>query len=242
MNSKALGLIEVKGYLGAVLAADAALKAANVRLVKIEKIKGALTTVMLDGDVGAVSAAVDAGAAAVTGIATLISSHVIPRMHEETEMLVRTPVPQKTEELEECHLAVDPGEQKEEELVPVQLDEQEEIHHPEQLDEQAENHAVEMLDTQEGYKAKPAIEKARAESLTAILPDSSDLPKRVQHRERMIVGGNSVNPDLQRKSVQELRTMVRKLRIPGVKPASIKYSKKEELIVLISNHYRKEDK
>lgn len=80
MKLEALGMIEVTGYLGAVSAADAALKAANVRLLKSEKIKGGITTVELIGDVAAITAAVDAGKIVAEKLGCLRASHVIPRM------------------------------------------------------------------------------------------------------------------------------------------------------------------
>ena len=76
---KALGMIEVKGRLGAVEALDASLKAANVSLVNMIKVGGGLTSVFVEGDVGAVKASVDAGAAAAERVSELISIHVIPR-------------------------------------------------------------------------------------------------------------------------------------------------------------------
>ncbi|CAC96373.1 MULTISPECIES: BMC domain-containing protein [Listeria] len=87
MPNEALGLIEVTGFLGAVVAADTCLKAANVELIRCEVIKGGLTTVELTGDVGAVNAAVEAGKAATESLGCLISSHVIARMSEETKSL-----------------------------------------------------------------------------------------------------------------------------------------------------------
>ncbi|MBC1336884.1 BMC domain-containing protein [Listeria innocua] len=87
MPNEALGLIEVTGFLGAVVAADTCLKAANVELIRCEVIKGGLTTVELTGDVGAVNAAVEAGKAATESLGCLVSSHVIARMSEETKSL-----------------------------------------------------------------------------------------------------------------------------------------------------------
>ncbi|HCJ1280921.1 TPA: BMC domain-containing protein [Listeria innocua] len=87
MPNEALGLIEVTGFLGAVVAADTCLKAANVELIRCEVIIGGLTTVELTGDVGAVNAAVEAGKAATESLGCLISSHVIARMSEETKSL-----------------------------------------------------------------------------------------------------------------------------------------------------------
>jgi microcompartment protein CcmL/EutN len=91
MKTTALGLIEVVGYLGAIEAADAALKAANVDLLKLEIVKGGLVTVMLKGDVGAIEAAVEAGTEAAKKCCTLISSHVIARLDEETNKLLCQP-------------------------------------------------------------------------------------------------------------------------------------------------------
>lgn len=88
MGYSALGLIEVRGYLGAVAAADAALKAASITCIGMEIIGGGLVTVKLDGDVGAVQAAVEAGAEMAKQLNVLLTRHVIARMHEETAVLV----------------------------------------------------------------------------------------------------------------------------------------------------------
>lgn len=85
MKYDALGMIETKGLIGSIEAADAMVKAANVYLVGKEYIGGGLVTVMVRGDVGAVKAATDAGAAAAQRVGELISVHVIPRPHSEVE-------------------------------------------------------------------------------------------------------------------------------------------------------------
>ena len=84
----ALGMIETKGLVGAIEAADAMVKAANVTLVGRVIVGGALVTVFVRGDVGATKAAVDAGAAAADRVGELISTHVIPRPHEEVEYIL----------------------------------------------------------------------------------------------------------------------------------------------------------
>lgn len=84
----ALGLIEVRGFLGAVSVADAALKAANVSLRNAEVIRGGLTTVELTGDVAAVNAAVDAGTVIAEQLNCLISHHVIARVDRQTEVVI----------------------------------------------------------------------------------------------------------------------------------------------------------
>ena len=88
MNGDALGMIETRGLVGSIEAADAMAKAANVRLIGYEKIGSAYVTVMVRGDVGAVKAAVDAGAAAAKAVGEVVSVHVIPRPHADTERLL----------------------------------------------------------------------------------------------------------------------------------------------------------
>jgi ethanolamine utilization protein EutM len=84
----ALGMIETKGLVGAIEAADAMVKAANVHLIGSEYIGGGYVTVMVRGDVGAVKAATDAGAAAAKRVGELASVHVIPRPHSDVEMIL----------------------------------------------------------------------------------------------------------------------------------------------------------
>ena len=89
-NTNALGMVETKGLVGAIEAADAMVKAANVLLVGKEQVGGGLVTVMVRGDVGAVKAATDAGAAASAAekVGELISVHVIPRPHSEVAAIL----------------------------------------------------------------------------------------------------------------------------------------------------------
>lgn len=84
----ALGMVEVKGLVGAIEAADAMTKAANVTLVGYEKIGSGLVTIMVKGDVGAVKAATDAGAAAAEKVGQIVSVHVIPRPHTDVEKIL----------------------------------------------------------------------------------------------------------------------------------------------------------
>jgi len=88
MAAEALGLVETKGLIGAVEAADAMVKAANVVLIGKEYIGAGYVTVMVRGDVGAVKAATDAGAAAARRVGELVSVHVIPRPHSEVERVL----------------------------------------------------------------------------------------------------------------------------------------------------------
>ena len=88
MDTNALGMIETKGLVGAIEAADAMVKSANVQLIGKEQVGGGLVTVMVRGDVGAVKAATDAGAAAAEKVGELISVHVIARPHMEVDAIL----------------------------------------------------------------------------------------------------------------------------------------------------------
>ena len=88
MVQQALGMIETRGLIAAIEAADAMLKAANVELVGTKKIGSGLVSVMVRGDVGAVKAAVEAGSAAATRLGEVIATHVIPRPHADVEKIL----------------------------------------------------------------------------------------------------------------------------------------------------------
>lgn len=88
MKYDALGMVETKGLIGSIEAADAMVKAANVSLVGREFVGGGIVTVMVRGDVGAVKAATDAGASAAERVGELLSIHVIPRPHGEVENIL----------------------------------------------------------------------------------------------------------------------------------------------------------
>ena len=88
IKNEALGMIETKGLIGSIEAADAMVKAANVYLIGKVHVGGGLVTVMVRVDVGAVKAATDAGAAAAQRVGELISVHVIPRPHVEVESIL----------------------------------------------------------------------------------------------------------------------------------------------------------
>jgi microcompartment protein CcmL/EutN len=93
MSQEALGLIETKGLVGSVEAADAMVKAANVVLIGKEYIGAGYVTVMVRGDVGAVKAATEAGAAAARRVGELVTVHVIPRPHSEVEKVLPQATP-----------------------------------------------------------------------------------------------------------------------------------------------------
>ena len=87
-NTNALGMVETKGLVAAIEAADAMVKSANVQMVGKEQVGGGLVTVMVRGDVGAVKAAVEAGSAAAERLGEVIATHVIPRPHSDVEKIL----------------------------------------------------------------------------------------------------------------------------------------------------------
>ena len=93
MSKEALGMVETKGLIGAVEAADAMVKAANVKLVGKQQIGSGLVTVMVRGDVGAVKASVDAGAAAAKRVGDVYGVHVIPSPHGDVELILPVAAP-----------------------------------------------------------------------------------------------------------------------------------------------------
>lgn len=126
---QALGMIEVYGYLTAVEALDSALKAANVSRLGVEKVRGGLVTVLVEGDVGAVKAAMDASAAAAERVGTVISVHVIPRPADDVTRMLKggkepeEPTPPEPEKPSELEISSEPDTLSEPESEAVKAEE-----------------------------------------------------------------------------------------------------------------------
>lgn len=126
---QALGMIEVYGYLTAVEALDSALKAANVSRLGVEKVRGGLVTVLVEGDVGAVKAAMDASAAAAERVGTVISVHVIPRPADDATRMLKggkepeEPTPPEPEKPSEPEISSEPDTLSEPESEAVKAEE-----------------------------------------------------------------------------------------------------------------------
>lgn len=126
---QALGMIEVYGYLTAVEALDSALKAANVSRLGVEKVRGGLVTVLVEGDVGAVKAAMDASAAAAERVGTVISVHVIPRPADDVTRMLKggkepeEPTPPEAEKPSEPEISSEPDTLSEPESEAVKAEE-----------------------------------------------------------------------------------------------------------------------
>ena len=206
---KALGIIEVYGYLTAVEALDSALKAANVTRLDVVKVRGGLVTVLVEGDVGAVKAAMDASAAAAERIGTVVSVHVIPRPASDVERMLKGPGGgPKTEppETEPEPKGPEPEERKAEEpkAEPPEADLEPETPEPEAPEPEKPAQAV-MPEPAEP-EGKPEAGKA-----AAVTPE-----------------------EMKAMSVDGLRRLARELEIPSMTRAEIRYAKKQELIQKIT--------
>ena len=215
---KALGMIEVYGYLTAVEALDSALKAANVTRLDVVKVRGGLVTVLVEGDVGAVKAAMDASAAAAERIGTVVSVHVIPRPASDVERMLKGPgggpktEPPKAEPepKEPEPKGPEPEERKAEEpeAEPPEVDLEPETPEPEPEPEapEPEKPAQAVMPEPAGPERKPEAGKA-----AAVTPE-----------------------EMKAMSVDGLRRLARELEIPSMTRAEIRYAKKQELIQKIT--------
>lgn len=210
---KALGMIEVYGYLTAVEALDSALKAANVTRLDVVKVRGGLVTVLVEGDVGAVKAAMDASAAAAERIGTVVSVHVIPRPASDVERMLKGPGGgPKTEprEAEPEPKEPEPEERKAEEpkAEPPEVDLEPETPEPE-----PEPEAPEPEEPAQAAMPEPAEPERKPEEgkAAAVTPE-----------------------EMKAMSVDGLRRLARELEIPSMTRAEIRYAKKQELIQKIT--------
>lgn len=193
--SKALGLIEVNGYIAAIEAADTALKAANVTLLGVEKVTAGIVTVKVTGDVGAVKAAVEAAEVSTQSLGLLRNVHVIARVHDDVlkiipEMNAKTEdtLKQDINDLK-CINNIDSKEEKSEVITKEERRETEEI-------------TCDKESQEENIK-------------------SNELEKK----------------DYSSMKVEELRKLVRSLKIPDITNKQIKFAKKDVLIDIITKYY-----
>ena len=215
---KALGMIETRGLVAAIEAADAMVKAANVTLACKERVGGGLVTVMVRGDVGAVKAATDAGAAAAERVGELISVHVIPRPHEELEGILGDP-DDAAPKAPEGPVKEDPPTSPKE-AAPVEED----LKEPEAsvTEEEPEvSGEPEMEQTEEPEEAQTESEET----------DQAAGPEMAGQSETGVLEKKKYTPGfLSSKSVAKLRELARKLEIDNMTKADIRFAKKQELI------------
>ena len=211
---KALGMIEVYGYLTAVEALDSALKAANVTRLDVVKVRGGLVTVLVEGDVGAVKAAMDASAAAAERIGTVVSVHVIPRPASDVERMLKGPgggpkaEPPKAEP--------EPKEPEPKEPEPEKLKAEEPKAEQPEADLEPETPEPEAPEPEE-----PA---------QAAMPEPAEPERKPEEGKAAAV----TPEEMKAMSVDGLRRLARELEIPSMTRAEIRYAKKQELIQKIT--------
>ena len=211
---KALGMIEVYGYLTAVEALDSALKAANVTRLDVVKVRGGLVTVLVEGDVGAVKAAMDASAAAAERIGTVVSVHVIPRPASDVERMLKGPGggskadPPKAEP--------EPKEPEPKEPEPEKLKAEEPKAEQPEADLEPETPEPEAPEPEE-----PA---------QAAMPEPAEPERKPEEGKAAAV----TPEEMKAMSVDGLRRLARELEIPSMTRAEIRYAKKQELIQKIT--------
>lgn len=198
----ALGLIETKGLVGAIEAADAMCKAANVKLISKEKVTGALMVVKVEGEVAAVKSAVDAGAAAAQRVGELVSAHVIPRPDDQIESIMY-----ETDAEDDSTQKSSPGNKpsKTQESNPVQS---EEIIEENPIEEELPADEVVIED-------EAGDEKIESESDESEITDSEEIPPIWA---------------LQKLNVHELRKLARSVEDFPIKGRDISKANRSELI------------
>jgi len=221
--SKALGLVEVRGYVAAVEAADSALKAANVTLIGLEKIKGGITTIKIIGDVGAVKAAVDAAKASVESLGTFRTAHVIPRVDSQVEDLFFERHKKSQEVSIESYS--EKSDTKDKEKIETQVKKKEEA----LVKEKVETSEVEIVE-------KVTEEKSEAKE------ETKEEEPQINNIEEIVKNDFKDHIDFNSMKVEELRRLVRTLKIPNMTNKQIKFAKKDVLIKTILEYNKAGEK
>lgn len=238
--SKALGLIEVNGYLAAVEAADSALKAADVTLIGLEVVKAAITVVKLTGDVAAVNAAVDAGRASAEALGRLRTSHVIPRLDEQLNNFL---IPKKSVAISEVEVdkAIE-GDSVTENKKNLQVKDEviiatQEINVKNVMKisnkESVDGFIDELIDAKNKENGKDNLKVL--DPLPVIQEDNKKLESKAIPLDR------KSTVDYASMKVDELRRLARNLKLPMTNK-QIKFAKKDELIKAIEENKEAGDK
>ena len=200
---KALGMVEVRGFLGAISVADAAVKAADVTLLKAEIIHGGLTTVEVIGDVAAVNAAVEVGVEVAKELNCLIAHHVISRVDAQTEIILSDLEPKKESQSEvKTEPQTDP-------ISDLQTQTESKVTLP-----NTESESRVMPEPKDNSDAEPSVLETKASDKVPVV-DAAQLK------------------ELQRKRVVDLRKQAYKMNLSTLKKSEIKLANKESLIQAI---------
>jgi len=221
--SKALGLVEVRGYVAAVEAADSALKAANVTLIGLEKIKGGITTIKVTGDVGAVKAAVDAARASVESLGTFRTAHVIPRVDSQVQNLFFE------------------GHKKSQEVSIESSSKKSDSEDNEKI-EASNKKKVEALDKEKVETSEVGIVEKVTKEKSEVKEETKEVEPQINKIEETIKNDFEDHIDYNSMKVEELRRLVRTLKIPNMTNKQIKFAKKDVLINTILEYNKAGEK
>lgn len=223
---QALGLIEVNGYLAAVEAADAALKAANVHLLGVEIVKAGISTVEITGDVGAVKASVDTGAAAAEKLGLLRSVSVIPRLHEETLKIIPE-IKKEIEDIKEFNYSNDEN----------KIAKKQEVFKEDVIEKDLD--IIEKV-LEEEKKQFKEVEKIVEEKAIEEVVELDNSNKEIKQENKK--NTKKADKDYAGIKVEELRRMVRKLHLAEITNKEIKFAKKDLLIKILLDNDKEGDK
>ncbi len=251
---EAIGMIETNGLLASIEAADVMLKAANVTLLSKERTGGGLMTVLVTGDVGAVQAAVDAGRTAAARVGTVLSSHVIPRLHGEVATMLRekgasSPPLEEVLAVEEPAPDLAPQSEPEVEPVPDLAPQVEpEVEPVPDLAPQVEPEVEPVPDLLPQAQPEPELLTAPLEAPLAV-EEPQETPAEADGEDpapwTQTLGDARVRKtreELESMKVTQLRSLLRKLPHKTLAPEEIKYANREALLQDIYKAYETQDR
>lgn len=213
----ALGLIETKGLVGAIEAADAMCKAANVKLVSKEKVTGALIVIKVVGEVAAVQSSVDAGAAAAQRVGQLISAHVIPRPDEQMESIIYENLPKESKVKKKQEPQTEKSEQPEKITEAEKVDD--EVIEDEDIDQSSYADEVDEEELPEDEKYDGDLFEKDDESQEDKFND-----------DEQVAGDIPPKSELQKLNVHELRRLARSIDSFPIKGREISKANRQVLI------------
>ena len=227
----ALGLIETKGLIGAIEAADAMLKAANVKLVSKEKITAALVTVKIIGETAAVKSAVDAGSAAAQRVGQLVSAHVIPRPDDQIEELIYFPSITSGIEPEEIVKKEKPVKEKTTAREVVEENVDEDIEEESLFNEREKDETAPVPLKRRGRPRLVKSESQTPSRLDSLRKEALQEIGEVESEKQLTPGEIPTNEELSELNVHQLRHFARTFENFPIKGRQISRANRDELIV-----------
>jgi len=227
----AIGMIETRGLVGSIEAADAMLKAAQVKLLCKQHVGGALVTVIVTGDVGAVKASVDAGAAAASRVGHLVSRHVIPRPASDVgDMLAPATLPSSSPEPPAAPVATEPPAEPAVTEPAAQPVEQDFLKQPtEQPEQQSTEQSAELVVTEPAEPTAPPRSRRRTRSVTERAETLPDAPVKGTDADATEIAATEV-VDLASMSTQQLRDLARATSGVTLTKTQIAGARKSDLV------------